>query len=166
MKLSLLLNLLLSLLFLSSCAQNRYGIQKTYAYSKESFRGNIPVDEKGNPLLNSSDTIHFIFIETKKEDSLIIHTAWDDKHSFSVVVSAVEEKMLDVGKRKTDEKKVIIQTSTQNRLWKLELQPQSGANFHPIIVPHGIIILEGEYRGKNFKMKIKNLTELMPDIRY
>jgi len=108
MKLFLLLNLLLSLLFFSSCAQNRYGIQKTYAFSKESFRGNIPVDEKGNTLLNSSDTIHFIFIETKKEDSLIVHTAWDDKQSFSVVVFPVEQKMLDVGKRKTDDKKEFL----------------------------------------------------------
>ena len=166
MKLFLFLNLLLSLLFFSSCAQKRYGIQKIYAYSKESFRGNIPVDEKGNALLNSSDTIHFIFIETKKEDSLIVHTAWDDKQSFSVNIFPVEEKMLDVGKTKTDEKKVIIQTLTENRLWKLELQPQGGANYHPTIVAPGIIILEGEYKGRDFKLKIKNHTELLPDIRY
>ena len=166
MKLWLLPNLLLSLLFFSSCAQNRYGIQKTYAYSKESFRGNIPVDEKGNALLNGSDTIHFIFIETKKEDSLIVHTAWDDKQSFSVNIFPVEQKMLDVGKRKTDEKKVIIQTLTGNRFWKLELQPSRGAHYHRTIVPHGIIILEGEYKGRNFRMKIKNQVELLPDIRY
>ena len=166
MKLSLLLNLLLSLLFLSSCAQNRYGIQKTYAYSKESFMGNIPVDEKGNALLKGSDTIHFIFIETKKEDSLIVQTAWDDKQSFSVIVSPVQERMLEVGKRKTDEKKVIIQTLTENRFWKLELQPQGSANYHPANVPHGIIVLEGEYKGRNFKLKIKNQVELLPDIRY
>ena len=166
MKLSLLVNLLLPLIFFSSCAQNRYGIQKTYAYSKESFMGNIPVDEKGNALLKGSITIHFIFIETRKKDSLIVHSAWDDKQSFSVAVFPVEQKMVDVGKRKTDEKKVIIQTLTENRLWKLELQPQGGANYHSTIVPHGIIILEGEYRGRIFKLKIKDQVELLPDIRY
>ena len=166
MKLLLLLNLSFSLLFFSSCAQNRNGIRKTYAYSKESFRGNILVDEKGNALLNGSDTIHIIFIETRKEDSLIIHTAWDEKQSFSVNVFPVDQKMLEVGKRKADEKKVMIQTLTGNRFWKLELQPLRGAKNQPTIVPHGIIILEGEYKGRNFRMKIKNQVELLPDIRY
>jgi hypothetical protein len=164
MKLLLFLNLLMSLLFFSSCAQNRYGIQKTYAYSKESFRGNIPVDEKGNALLKSSDTIRFIFIETKKEDSLIVHAAWNDKQNFSVAVFPVEQKTLEVGKRKTDEKKVIIQISTGNRLWKLELQPLGDSNYLPSIVPQGMIILEGEYKGRIFKLKIKNEVELLPDI--
>ena len=164
MKLLLFLNLLMCLLFFSSCAQNRYGIQKTYAYLKESFRGNIPVDEKGNALLKGIDTVHIIYIETKKEDTLIANTAWNNQQTFSVAVFPVEQKMLEVGKRKADEKKVFIQSSIGNRLWKLELQPMGGTNYPPSILPQGVLMLEGEYKGKKFKLEIKNELELLPDI--
>src|SRR5947209_7677195 len=47
-----------------SCAQQRLGIEKIYAFRQLRIPGNIPVDDQGNVQGSGPDTVTYIYIET------------------------------------------------------------------------------------------------------
>ena len=153
--------ILLLCFFGTSCAQQR-GISKVYAFKQLISPGNIAVDDRGEPLAASRPhVVHTVYVETSGDAPTWVRGYYGG-HAYTLYTALIEEKKLDIGRNKADEKPVSISVKSGNRLWQLTLEPDTSRTKLPtaIKMEKDEIILEGTYKGKPFTRKMGKPVEL------
>jgi len=160
-----ILYILLTMVALSSCAQAKPLIRKSYAYLLVTHAGMIAVDDNGNQRSNGVDSSHIIFIETPATATAKWDVAFLNNKIYSITASPVSQKTVQVGFSQTDEP-IIIRPSAGNKLWRISLgeiikdrKIEDSANKQKAT---GSIILEGKMNNKSFTHIITNQTVLRP----
>ncbi len=161
MKIFLLIGCFVVTLICTACAQSLHGIQKGYAFFKESIPGNIQVDERGNEVKPGIDTVRFIFIEWKGRVLPPINTVQYKNKNFQVSIFPVEQSQVEVGQEKISGKNIILKPAKGNTLWKLLLTSAVNKNS---LTPSYKIILKGKKNGQPFQWVIDNEVEIQAEI--
>ncbi len=161
-----LLYILLTMVALSSCAQSKPVIKRSYAYLLVTHAGMIAVDDNGNQRSNGVDTTHIIFIETPATATPKWDVALLNNKTYSITASPVSQKTLQVGFSQTDEQPIIIKPSAGNKLWRINLgeiiKNRKIADSANKQKAPGSIILEGRMNNKTFTHIITKQTVLRP----
>ena len=150
---------------ISSCAQWKPVVKKSYAYLLVTHAGMIAVDDNGNPRSNGVHTSHFIYIETEATATPQWEAALLNKNVYSVTAAPLSQKTLQVGFSKADEP-IIIKPATGNKLWRIDLgeiiKNRKMEDYVKKQISAGSIILLGKMNNKSFTHTIANQTELRP----
>ncbi|QEC55349.1 hypothetical protein [Flavisolibacter ginsenosidimutans] len=119
--------------------------------------GTIAVDDSGNPLNASRDTVFTLYVETKSK-TVKWERAWKNGRSFALIPSQINKEEI-VGTAKKDNGKIVIAPGNSNTLWRLELADDQKKEKLPQAAQQGIL-LKGRSGNKPFYIVIKSLTEL------
>lgn len=157
MKYSLLI--FLTVVCLTACAQEKYGIKRVVAFRSLRMPGNIPVDENGNSLFKGPDTINTIYVETSRK-GVQWETAWKNGKAYSVVAELLPGASFEAGTGKATGKKIVLTPAKGNQQWLLQLEPLEKTQKAPIALKAGELLLKGKY-GKTIVLQtVKQQTEL------
>ena len=154
---NLLLICLLSIAFVS-CAQMKVNIVQSKAYYYLRTPGALLVDENGNPVNRTPDTITIIYLEVKGKVPQL-ETAWMHGQSFNIVPTLVTGNTINTGKKPDSDQQITFNTSKGNSLVTLELTEGK-----QIPIPKKIgkdeILIQGTYGKKKFFYRVKNLLQV------
>ncbi|MDQ6609902.1 MAG: hypothetical protein M3Y85_08790 [Bacteroidota bacterium] len=154
-----IMTLMLGAVSLAGCAQMNKTIIKAAAFYTIPTPGTIQVDDRGNPVQPQRRKVYNIFMEIKGP-SPEWTKAWVDEKSYSVISLTVQEKKVIIGKKKSDDQKIVMEAGKGNILVQLELSPGQNYKRPPNTVMPGELLLEGKWKGKLFYYKIANVMEL------
>jgi hypothetical protein len=149
---------------LYSCGQSKKVIaavtpvKKAIAIYAVHLPGNIAMDPNGNSI-SRQDTLNVIYLETGA-GRIQWKEAWKDNKNYSVIATAVAEPLIDAGIDKKTNKKIFLQATGGNTLWKLLLVPEEKFHSAPSKYLSGEIILAGVYHGKKILQKIDAPREI------
>lgn len=142
---------------LFSCAQSGQLVKKVHTFYTERLPGNIPVI----PSLVRRDTIVTIYAETTSR-----HIVWDTAYKglrvFLIRANLVEQVPVEAGISRSDNQKIIINTTKGSVLWQLHLEPIDAGPAEPL-KPAGKddkLLLKGTYKGKTFIQEAGTAIEL------
>lgn len=144
---------------MSGYAQSSKAILRFNAYFTVPTPGTIMVDENGNPRQQQRQKVYVAVIETKGIKPLWTK-AWAKDKFFTLVSLPVNGDSVFVGKRKTDEKRIVLKASKGNFLQHIEFSPATTYQRPPHAVGVNEILLEGKTKGRVFYHKVSGLTEL------
>jgi hypothetical protein len=152
--------MLLSLLAFAVCssAQASKTVIRATAFFTVPTPGTIMVDENGNPRQTQRQKVYTVFVEIKGTTPAWTK-AWTDNKTFSVLARPVSGGSAVAGKRKTDDKRLVVKSSGGNVLQQLEFSPAIDQRSPQLVGPNEIL-LAGRVKGKTFYYKISALTEL------
>ena len=135
---------------------HKYGIKKSYAYTRTMTAGNIPIE--------GVQRTYLIYLEM--EDTISKpqwDTAWVDSTAFTIAALKIAQENITIGKTAIDQQEVTIKAQPGNTLWQLLLTP----------LPHSLqlveiqnklesnkVVLVGTWKGKNVSYTIKEIVEL------
>lgn len=147
--------LLVFLLFLSCYSSTNIDKLKVYQsviFTKQEFVGNIPVDDKDNPLQKGYWLQHIIVIEVKenvlpKWESLVINGK-ENKVSFF----SIHDTIFNIGIEKNTGNKVNFYPKNSGKLFLIKVEDYFTEI--PLLKPE--IILIGKLGEKTLKIAIKN----------
>lgn len=151
--------LLFSLFSVALFSQKNYGIVHVYPFVEERMPGNIRTDENGKPLPKGPTTVDLIFVEASS-DKIQWKYAWKNGRTFLITSSRITQLPYEVGRKKSDNEKVLLSPANGNQLWQLDLHPAEKNKIAPMKADAGEIILEGFYKGKKVLRKINKQVEL------
>lgn len=139
--------ILLSIIVFSATAQNKY-VQKMFGYV-----------ERG-----ATTTTHLIYIEMPGDLLPIWDSAIIDGSKYVVHATAVEEIPVKVGKRKSDNRMIVLKPAIDTKLYKLDfdLVEEFKQTSKSITAPAAQVILRGSFKNRRITSKVSNLTELVP----
>jgi len=153
--------LLLFLLF--GCSQ-KYGITKSYAFTRTQTAGTVPVDDQNRPQSKGLKKTYLIYLEM--EDTISKpqwDTAWIEGAAFSVEPLKIEQENIVIGKAAADQKEIALSAKAGSVLWQLLLTPISFSTQTSDIqdkTKELAVVLSGTWKGEKVKYKIKEVTEL------
>lgn len=154
-------NLLLSSLLLciinTSCAQVK-AIKQAKAYYYIRTPGNIPVDEKRNPIERKPDTVLNVYIEVNGKLPQWTK-AWQKNHTYSITENSLQDSEIIIGKKLNSDEDIRMKKNKAHRLIVLELQ-STRIEPAPQQLKNSEILLQGTLNGKSFFYKIKNAVEI------
>lgn len=147
--------LLVFLLFISCYSSTNIDKLKVYQsafFTKQEFVGNIPVDDKDNPLQKGYWLQHIIVIEVKEDvlpkwESLIIN----EKESI-INYSSIQNTPIYIGKDNKNLKSIFVSAKNNGKLMLLKVEDYFTEI--PLLKPE--IILIGKLGEKTLKIAIKN----------
>jgi hypothetical protein len=152
----------LLLLFFSNCTL-KYGIKRSYAFSRESVAGTVPVDQDNHPLSSGVSRMHLIYIETAKDaPPPVWQNAWTGKEVYSIQAIEIKEPQLDLGKSKSG-KDIVIKRKEGRRLWQLMLTLVTGRSPGPALselIQKNAIVLTGTWKDQEITYTISREEEL------
>lgn len=151
---------LLSGVCLTSCAQSKNLVIKSYAFMSVSRPGTIAVDENGKPLNAGEDTTFIIYVETKKTVSPEWKYAWKNDKFYTLNYSLVEQKSVRAGKNKLSGEEITISATGSNKLWLLQLIPVSEKKPSPKKMASNEMMIQGVYKNSIINKKISELVIL------
>jgi hypothetical protein len=158
---SILLFCLLSCI-LCSCGMSKYGLKDAWVFTEEKFRGNIQVDDAGNPVTKGVLIEMSIYLETKTQDLPSWTSVEMDGKRYEIKENKLVESPHTIGKTKADETPVILTAAPGNFLYRLVLE-----SYDPGEAPAGIkeIMLNGETASGKVSIRIKKKTiPLLPQM--
>ncbi len=144
---------------IASCAQMNKSIIKASAYYTIPTPGTIPVDDGGNEVVIKRNKVYNIFLEVNS-NSIEWTKAWVADQLFNVIPLTVKGSSVEIGKKKSDDKKVVMGAAKGNSLVQLELSPNDSYVKPPQAVKPGELLVAGKFKGKLFYYKISNVIEL------
>lgn len=153
----------LLLFVLLGCSQ-KYGITKSYAFTRTQTAGTIRVDDQNRPQSKGVKKIYLIYLEM--EDTISKpqwDTAWIEGAAFSIQPLKIEQENIVIGKTATDQKEISLTAKPGYRLWQLLLTPISFSTQINDIqdqTKEPAVTLSGSWRGEKVNYKIKGVTEL------
>lgn len=157
-----MLLLCLACYIFSSCGLSKHGIKEAWIFTEEKFRGNIQVDENGNPLTKAVVVETSIFLESKTQDTPTWTSANIDGKIYKVVETTLVTSPVIVGKNKNDESPVIIAAAKEHFLFRLVLE-----SFDPLQADkdiEGITLLGGSSEKPVYFNIKKKATALLPQM--
>jgi hypothetical protein len=151
--------LLLSLVFISSCAQSQKGIISRGAYVTIRQPGMLPVDDGGNVINSGPDSIFTVFVETGTQ-KIEWGIFWIGKRSYSVIPTPAKKLPgTRDGEDQTGSGRVYT-ASRGNKLWQLELVPYDRKLALPSASKPGQVLMKGKYGSTPFSISIAHITVL------
>ena len=163
MRVKIVFILYILILTLSGCS-SKYGIRKTYAFSRQITAGNIPVDHNNSPTTSGVQKAHLVYIETKADEKKPTwDTAWVEGVAYGIEPIRIVQDVISLGKTKDESTNVEIKATNGNVLWQLLLKPLAAtATFNTIIDKTGEhpIVLRGVWNNKQVQFIIKEEIEL------
>ena len=158
MRRSLLLFLFLCFVF--GCA-TKYGIRKTYAYTRTVTAGNIPVNDQGHPQAKGAQKTYLVYIET--EDT-ITKPQWDTAEilnsKFRIQPLKIDQDIITIGRSAQGQTEISLKAQPGWQLWQLLLTPLPSS---PQIIDkqeNSEILISGQWKGKAVSYRIKEIIEL------
>ena len=146
--------LVLILLGVAACAQEKYGIKNVQLFSRVHMPGNIPVNEKGEPLMGP-DTAYSIVVETTGKP-VQWKTAYTKNRVYTIVPSLVSKWPYDAGTNDATGQRILLSPAKGNQLWLLELTPaEAGSTRRPTIASPDMMLLQGKTGNKTFTHTIQ-----------
>lgn len=161
-QISLVLSCLLLLTFFG--CSHKYGINKTYAYTRSVTAGNIPVDQQNRPQTKGVQRTYLLYLEI--EDTINQpqwDTAWVNSAAFTIQPLKIGKDSITIGKTSTDQKTVSLKAASGYSLWQLLLTPAASftQNSEGQDEPaENRILLSGLWKGKRVNYHIKEMIEL------
>jgi len=159
-----MLQILCLLAAISLFAQTKAPVVKFYAYVQETSGGNIEVDENGNPLSSGSGSVHTLYAEVTGKSSPTWEKVYTSNGNFVVQTEPIPSGKINVGKRKSDSKNVLISAKRGATLWKLELVPskvKTPANIGKLLKKHQVVITTS-FRNKQILHVVTKEIVLQP----
>ncbi|RYZ90865.1 MAG: hypothetical protein EOP04_02565 [Proteobacteria bacterium] len=158
------LSIIYILLFaLFGCSQ-KYGINKSYAFTRTQTAGTVPVNDNNRPQSKGVKKIYLIYLEVVDTISKPQwDTAWIEDAAFSVQPLKIEQDSIFIGTSSSDQKKISLTASAGYFLWQLLLTPISFSTQRNDIqdkTKKPAVTLSGTWKGKEVNYKIKEITEL------
>lgn len=144
---------------LFACAQTKFPVKSIYATYNVVLPGNIGLDSNDREI-PARDTVNFIYIETPAKN-IQWNAAWKNYKTYSVLFERIESNSIDAGVSKIINKKIIIQASSANNLWKLRLIPSEKEILPPEEIAPGEILLQGTYKGQKIFRLIPKQAEVI-----
>lgn len=144
-----------------SCAQLKPA-NAGYVFTQPSFKGNIPVDEEGNPVHSGIDTFYFAVIELNNDIVLTVDSIRYKGKYLTASAFKIEEKQWIAGTRKDNADCVVMEAGEGNSLWRIEFTPDiknNKINKQPLVI-------KGKNKGKAFTIELKQEIELLPVEKY
>ncbi len=86
--------------------------------------------------------------------------AWIDKELFTLIPIILKGNSVIVGKRKSDDQRLVMAAKNGNKLMEFELAPAKAIMSPPQPLKPGEMLLEGTWKGKPFYYKISKVIEL------
>lgn len=151
-----------------SCSRKATGIYKTWSFYEINSPGTIPVDDNGNQIGKTHDTVRIFYIETKNNFDGSLERAEINGWYYSGFLRKEDSVKLTVGNSLPDDKPVIISARRNNKLWMLEIwnrQPERSESFKDYIELY-IAEHENGLAVKRVILKLKVHTELVPELHY
>lgn len=157
------LRLLLLLLPLGCLAQVENGIQQWHAYYTITHKGNIQVDEQGNPLDDGIDTVFTLIAEVKSTDTALLQfaKAYAGGRWLKPTKQIATAAKMVVGYDREHEKEIGLLPKPGNMLMQVHLDPGAYAAL-PTGAPAKGLLITGRYKGKNVSWTMLSLTALPP----
>ena len=147
-----------------SCAQQKMGIKKMYAFNQLRFPGNIPVDDNGNPQITGPDTVTYIYIETTGKAPEWLNAIINGR-AYAVSAALINPVPVDIGISGHNGQRITINAGKESQLWQITLSSRDAlrnAAMPQPAHPSDEIILEGTYNGKPCRKIIKGQVTLKP----
>ncbi len=151
--------LMLVLFGIVACAQEKYGIKNVQLFSRVQMPGNIPVNEKGEPL-RGPDTIYSIIVETTGKP-VQWKAAYTKNKVYSITATLVSNLPYDAGIDDANGKKILLTPAKGNQLWLLDLSPmETDTAARPTVISPGIMLLQGKKGNTPFSRTIQQKTDI------
>jgi hypothetical protein len=145
------------LIVTAGCAQQKPVAEKAYAFYRISHPGNIPVDDQGNPE-QRVDTVYQVYLESGSQAPDIVYVSI---HGLQYHAVAVQLEEVEVGKRTSDNKTILLRARPGYALWQLDLSaPVGAANSQEPVIS----IREGKKTIR--RVALPQPVELVPEERY
>lgn len=152
------------LLFTLSGCSPKYGIHKSYAFTRKTTAGNIPVDQNNQPLSTGVQQTHFIYIETPNDIvKPVWDTAWVNGAAYFIEPFKIIANEVQLGKVKDGEEEISFTAEPGHALWQLMLKPvtlTAPAQQEMEQTLPAMVLLSGIWKGKKVTYRIKEETEL------
>ena len=153
----------LLLIVLFGCS-NKYGINKTYAFTRTQTAGNIPVDHQNRPQTSGIKRTYLIYIELK---DTISKPQWDTARindiTFIVQPLKIGQDSLRIGNSVNGQTPIILSPKDGYVMWQLLLTPIVSSTQPSDAQDKWIstdVILSGVWSGERVKFRIKEIKEL------
>src|ERR1044072_5949970 len=106
-----------------SCSP-KYGIQHKWVFTIDRYRGNVQVDENGNPVSKGVVTETIIYLEIKPKDSIAWQKAIINGTDYNIISTSQVSSPVNPGSPKTDlDPMLTIESTGENKLCRLVLTP-------------------------------------------
>lgn len=142
------------------------GVQRWHAFFTVQYKGNIPVDENGNPTDDGIDTAYTILAEVLPADTshlqftkIFLRQQW-----WAVGKRTVTEKQLTIGYDREQNKAINISPASGRIFIQLYVSPLPG-NKEPAVAPKDGLFVVGKWKGRKKDWSISSLKAL-PAIYY
>ncbi len=143
---------------LFACAQSKSVIKNACATYTIHIPGNIPVDRNGNEI-PLRDTVLIIYIETTSPD-ITWNRAWLNGKTYSVIPTLIDSNYVEAGIKQINNEKLVIKSSGNDKLWRLQLIPAEKFEFAPAEIQRGELLISGTYKNRKILQRINSMTEL------
>jgi hypothetical protein len=149
-------------LVVPACGQANQNVVKLHAFIMETVEGNIPVDEKGEPVKSGVDHLHFIFAETTGKVLPQWNVVYTRYGVFTVQPEKIDSATFTVGKKKNSSEMAKVSARRGNQLWQFNLIPMKARTPGDIaeMLKSNAVVVVVEFKGEQYKHKIAKATEL------
>jgi hypothetical protein len=138
-------------------------VQHWHAFFTVQYKGNIPVDENGNPTDDGIDTAYTILAEVQPADtSHLQFTKIFLRHQWwGVGKRTITEKRLTIGYDREQNKPITISPASGKIFIQLYVSPLPG-NKEPAVAPKDGLLVVGKWKGRKKEWSIASLKALPP----
>ena len=147
----------LAIAFISS-AQTKVDIVQSKAFYYLRTPGALLVDDNGNPVNKTPDTITTIYLEIRGKVPHL-EKAWMYGQSFNLVPTIVKANTVNAGKKPDSDKEVTFKISKGNSLVSLELTEGKQLP-KPQKTGKDEILIQGTQNKKKFYYKVKKIMQV------
>jgi hypothetical protein len=151
---------------IAAVAHGQYGIIKTHGFFKESMPGTIAVDDNGNQIRPSTDTVFLAFLETKATSTPVWQRAWVNQDSYNVLTTKMPRSHR-VGFLNDKDDAVVVKATGTNKLVQLNLERKETKSVPPASyrskLKNNTILLEGIYNKRKVYVLITKPVHLRAD---
>jgi hypothetical protein len=153
---------LLSLAAINSHGQGT-GIQQWHAFYTVQYKGNIPVDENGQPTDDGIDTAYTLLAEVLPADTaqLQFSNVYLHKQWWLVQVRTITQKQLTIGYDREKNKEITMAAASGRMLLQLYVSPLPGYKETAVAPKDGALVV-GKWKGRPMKWIITALKALPP----
>lgn len=141
-------------------------VSRWHAYYTVQYKGNIPVDENGNPTDDGIDTAYTILAEVLPADTshlqftkIFLRNQW-----WSVGKRTATEKPLAIGYDREKDKPISLSPASGRIFIQLYVTPLPGNKEPAVALKDGLLVV-GKWKGQNKEWSIPSLKAL-PAIYY
>ena len=100
----------------------KYGVKKTWLFSKQEFAGTVARDENGKQITKSSWHTHFLYLEVDKQNMTTWDSALYNNNIYQLSAFQIKEPKVEVGKINDESKLIVIKPKSNRALVLIHFQ--------------------------------------------